>query len=176
MAYLLSNSKLSDFQNKNSKIPNTYFLHIIFEHNSFQDFFRCITKIKKRQLQKYFFTVHIKIEINLIWFCCIDLYILNSSPINKQQVADDPETLRIKQNTKIISNIAYHGDLEKKAAMEKQREAAEIADVRGMWEFSAGVNKLYLHIFECGNGLVPLHQYICAGVHLFTFCCRKNSC
>lgn len=47
-------------------------------------------------------------------------------------MADDPETLRIKQNTKIISNVAYHGDLEKKAAMEKQRETAEISDNRGM--------------------------------------------
>lgn len=47
------------------------------------------------------------------------------------QVADDPETLRIKQNSKIISNVAYHGDLEKKAAMEKQREVAEVADNRG---------------------------------------------
>lgn len=48
-----------------------------------------------------------------------------------QKVADDPETLRIKQNTKHISNVAYHGDLEKKAAMEKQREVAEVADNRG---------------------------------------------
>lgn len=47
------------------------------------------------------------------------------------QVADDPETLRIKQNTKHISNVAYHGDLAKKAAMEKQREVAEVADNRG---------------------------------------------
>lgn len=47
------------------------------------------------------------------------------------QVADDPETLRMKQNSRIISNVAYHGDLEKKAAMEKQREVAEIADNRG---------------------------------------------
>lgn len=37
----------------------------------------------------------------------------------------------MKQNSKIISNVAYHGDLEKKAAMEKQREVAEIADNRG---------------------------------------------
>lgn len=49
----------------------------------------------------------------------------------KIQVADDPETLRIKQNSKIISNVAYHGDLEKKAAMEKQREVTEVADNRG---------------------------------------------
>jgi len=45
-----------------------------------------------------------------------------------RQVADDPETLRIKQNTKHISNVAYHGDLEKKAAMEKQRGSAEVSD------------------------------------------------
>jgi hypothetical protein len=48
------------------------------------------------------------------------------------KVADDPETLRIKQNTKNISNVAYHGDLQKKAAMEKQRECTEIVDSRGM--------------------------------------------
>jgi LIM and SH3 domain protein 1 len=47
------------------------------------------------------------------------------------QVADDPETLRIKQNTKNISNVAYHGDIQKKAAMERQRELTEIVDSRG---------------------------------------------
>ena len=47
------------------------------------------------------------------------------------QVADDPETLRIKQNTKNISNVAYHGDIQKKAAMERQREMTEIVDNRG---------------------------------------------
>lgn len=46
-------------------------------------------------------------------------------------MADDPETLRMRQNSKFISNVAYHGDLEKKAAMEKQREVAEIADNGG---------------------------------------------
>lgn len=46
-------------------------------------------------------------------------------------MADDPETLRIKQNTKQISNVAYHGDLEKKAAMERQRETGEITESRG---------------------------------------------
>lgn len=46
-------------------------------------------------------------------------------------MADDPETLRMKQNSRIISNSIYHGDLEKKAAMEKQREVAEISDNRG---------------------------------------------
>ena len=47
------------------------------------------------------------------------------------QVADDPETLRIKQNTKNFSNAAYHGDIQKKAAMERQREMNEIVDNRG---------------------------------------------
>jgi hypothetical protein len=39
--------------------------------------------------------------------------------------------LRIKQNTKNISNVAYHGDIQKKAAMERQREITEIVDNRG---------------------------------------------
>lgn len=51
------------------------------------------------------------------------------------QVADDPETLRIKQNTKNISNVAYHGDIQKKAAMERQREMTEIVDNRGKKTF-----------------------------------------
>ncbi|XP_026331094.1 LIM and SH3 domain protein Lasp-like, partial [Hyposmocoma kahamanoa] len=44
-------------------------------------------------------------------------------------VADDPETLRIKANTKIISNVAYHGDLEKKAQMERQRQINENGEI-----------------------------------------------
>lgn len=48
-----------------------------------------------------------------------------------RQVADDPETLRIKANTKIISNVAYHGDLEKKAQMEKQRQINENGEIVG---------------------------------------------
>lgn len=47
------------------------------------------------------------------------------------KIADDPETLRIKQNTKNFSNVAYHGDIQKKAAMERQRELTEIVDNRG---------------------------------------------
>lgn len=62
---------------------------------------------------------------------CIVLKHTNFSNLTYAQVADDPETLRMKQNSRIISNVAYHGDLEKKAAMEKQREVAEIADNRG---------------------------------------------
>lgn len=46
-------------------------------------------------------------------------------------MADDPETLRIKANTKIISNVAYHGDLEKKAQMEKQRQINENGEIVG---------------------------------------------
>jgi hypothetical protein len=69
------------------------------------------------------------------------------------QVADDPETLRIKQNTKNISNVAYHGDIQKKAAMERQREITEIVDNRGKEllkvEFAAlvGLNVFLLSFF-----------------------------
>lgn len=55
--------------------------------------------------------------------------------VSKKKVADDPETLRIKQNTKHISNVEYHGDAAKKAAMEKQREVTEVADNRGNYYF-----------------------------------------
>lgn len=37
------------------------------------------------------------------------------------QVADDPETLRIRSISKRISNVAYHGELEKKKQMEQKR-------------------------------------------------------
>lgn len=37
------------------------------------------------------------------------------------QVADDPETLRIRNTHRIISNVSYHGDLEKKKQMEQKR-------------------------------------------------------
>lgn len=37
------------------------------------------------------------------------------------QVADDPETMRIRQTSKIISNVAYHGELERKNLMEQRR-------------------------------------------------------
>ena len=47
------------------------------------------------------------------------------------QIADDPETLRIKQNTRNISNVAYHGEIQKKAAMERQRELTDVIDIRG---------------------------------------------
>ncbi|UYV62459.1 LASP1 [Cordylochernes scorpioides] len=38
------------------------------------------------------------------------------------QVADDPETLRIRNTTKIISNVSYHGELDKKKEMEMKRQ------------------------------------------------------
>ncbi|GBP44784.1 LIM and SH3 domain protein Lasp [Eumeta japonica] len=53
-----------------------------------------------------------------------------------RQVADDPETLRIKANTRIISNVAYHGELEKKAQMEKQRTLNENGELVGRWRRS----------------------------------------
>ncbi|KAK3890133.1 hypothetical protein Pcinc_005909 [Petrolisthes cinctipes] len=37
------------------------------------------------------------------------------------QVADDPETQRLKKNTQIISNVVYHGELAKKSEMERKR-------------------------------------------------------
>jgi Nebulin repeat len=64
----------------------------------------------------------------VIYSFCVSLEPFFSFPL---KVADDPETLRIKQNTKNISNVAYHGELQKKAAMEKQRECTEIIDSRG---------------------------------------------
>ena len=36
-------------------------------------------------------------------------------------MADDPETLRIRKNMATISNVAYHGDLARKEAMENAR-------------------------------------------------------
>lgn len=46
-------------------------------------------------------------------------------------MADDPETLRIRANTRIFSNVTYHGDLEKKAQMEKQRQINENGELVG---------------------------------------------
>lgn len=76
-------------------------------------------------------------------------------------MADDPETLRIKQNTKIISNVAYHGDLEKKAAMEKQREASEFVDTRGklhgLINFSAFCVLVFLHSLNKSASLFAIN-------------------
>lgn len=107
------------------------------------------------------------------------------------QVADDPETLRIKQNTKNISNVAYHGDIQKKAAMERQRELTEIVDNRGrnrLWCKSSKFHWLKLlhkrtfdfvqnldsnpFIWEIRNSLnsvnlFPTHNFFC-----FIFLCR----
>lgn len=30
-----------------------------------------------------------------------------------------------------ISNVAYHGEIQKKAAMERQRELTDVIDIRG---------------------------------------------
>lgn len=68
---------------------------------------------------------------------------------NLLKVADDPETLRIKQNTKNISNVAYHGDIQKKAAMERQRELTEIVDNRGKeWRIFKWLLKLVLQLIK----------------------------
>ncbi|KAK7074067.1 LIM and SH3 domain protein 1 [Halocaridina rubra] len=55
------------------------------------------------------------------------------------QVADDPETQRIKKNTQIISNVAYHGDLAKKEEMERKRlEPADENEERPSWHKAHG--------------------------------------
>jgi hypothetical protein len=37
------------------------------------------------------------------------------------QIADDPETVRIRNASKIISNASYHGEYERKKQMEEKR-------------------------------------------------------
>lgn len=41
------------------------------------------------------------------------------------QIADDVEIQRLKNNSKIISNVSYHGELERKQAMEQRRNQLE---------------------------------------------------
>lgn len=66
------------------------------------------------------------------------------------QVADDPETLRLRQNTKNISNVAYHGDLQKKAAMEKQREFGEVVDNKGTLDLL-----YFIHFYKQNKNVIP---------------------
>lgn len=91
---------------------------------------------------------------------CIDTQLtknLRFRSIRFKKVADDPETLRIKQNTKHISNVEYHGDAAKKAAMEKQREVTEVADNRGNYYFFHVV-ALILQNTEL---LLFVYQFLC---------------
>ena len=39
----------------------------------------------------------------------------------KTEVVDDPEIERLKKNTQIQSNVAYHGEVDKKEHMDKIR-------------------------------------------------------
>ena len=41
-------------------------------------------------------------------------------------IADDPEMQRVRQNMEVISNVAYHGDRDKKYAMEQMRPAEQL--------------------------------------------------
>ncbi len=43
----------------------------------------------------------------------------------KIQVADDPETQRHLKNASVVSNVTYHGDIERREQMEKIRPPLE---------------------------------------------------
>ena len=59
------------------------------------------------------------------------------------QVVDDPEIKRNQQNSRIISNVAYHGDLEKKAAMEQRRTFNENGRINGdVNEINGNINSI----------------------------------
>lgn len=45
--------------------------------------------------------------------------------VSPQQMADDPELQRLKQTSKIISNVEYHREVEKKQDMENRRRFVE---------------------------------------------------
>ena len=47
----------------------------------------------------------------------------------KMTIADDPEMQRVRQNMEVISNVAYHGDRDKKYAMEMMRPAEQLHGV-----------------------------------------------
>ena len=41
-------------------------------------------------------------------------------------IADDPEMQRVRQNMEVISNVAYHGDRDRKYQMEMMRPAEQL--------------------------------------------------
>lgn len=72
------------------------------------------------------------VELNLQLYRVLILsYTQHSHPL---QVADDPETLRIRQNTKNFSNASYHGEYLKKEKMERQRELADVVENKDLHE------------------------------------------
>ena len=44
----------------------------------------------------------------------------------KMTIADDPEMQRVRQNMEVISNVAYHGDRDRKYQMEMMRPAEQL--------------------------------------------------
>lgn len=46
----------------------------------------------------------------------------------KIEVADDPEMTRHRQNTKVQSQVQYHGDIEKKKQQESNRPKEELSN------------------------------------------------
>ena len=41
-------------------------------------------------------------------------------------IADDPEMQRVRQNMDVISNVAYHGERDRKQQMEMMRPAEQL--------------------------------------------------
>lgn len=66
-----------------------------------------------------------------------------------------------------ISNVAYHGEIQKKAAMERQRELTEIIDNRGKNRARYSFMTRVLYILSIKNILTNLHID-------FTTCCSFN--
>lgn len=62
------------------------------------------------------------------------------------QVADDPETVRIRQTSKIISNVAYHGELEKKKQMEEKRSLLPDGNNSNGVEETSQITGIYLKL------------------------------
>lgn len=71
------------------------------------------------------------------------------------QVADDPETLRIRNASKIISNVSYHGDYEKKKAMEQRRNLLENENGN---VYVPTDNKAKNMAYASNNNVIAAHQ------------------
>jgi LIM and SH3 domain protein 1 len=61
------------------------------------------------------------------------------------QIADDPETVRIRNASKIISNVAYHGELEKKKQMEEKRTLLPEDAVKNGFEGQTTPRQIPIH-------------------------------
>ena len=57
------------------------------------------------------------------------LYVLYVPTGQYTAVTDDPETMRVKKNMTTISNVAYHGELQRKQEMENARPT----EIEGKW-------------------------------------------